>query len=79
MDTSYNSIQRVFNSCRYLIAKDSKAIMLLDIQRDEAQVILDIPFIGVYCGDDTLRQYVDHQTGHLHILTVGSNYDHQQS
>ena len=23
MDTSYNSIQRVFNSCRYLIAKDS--------------------------------------------------------
>jgi len=40
-----------------MIAKDGKALTLLDLERGQAQIIYDIPFEGVYCGDNTLLQY----------------------
>ena len=73
-DTWYNSLRCVHNSSRYLIVKDAKAVSLIDVESGLAQVIYDIPFQGVYCGDDTLLQYID-MKGHLHLLTVGNSFD----
>jgi hypothetical protein len=38
----------------YLVCKDAVGLVLIDIQKNKADLLLEVPFEGVYCGDYTI-------------------------
>ena len=68
-DFNFNSLQSVIlGKPNYLLCKDGVGLTLIDADKGEASLILNVPLNGVYCGDYTLMQYVSNN--HLRVVTV---------
>ena len=60
-----------------LLCKDEKGIVLVDPFSGVAQKFIDVPFENIYCGYNTLLQYMSPE-GRLRVVTVANKYDQTQ-